>query len=89
MTFKMFKKIIYLGITLYMYILNKMNLKIIKQSLLKLFDWIKANTAKIKKRWWWYKFSTTTKYFDCIFTSQPGNNLTGTMGIPSITPYAS
>lgn len=49
MTFKMFKKIIYLGITLYMYILNKMNLKIIKQSLLKLFDWIKANTAKIKK----------------------------------------
>lgn len=58
MTFKMFKKIIYLVITLYMYILNKMNLKIIKQSLLKLFDWIKANTAKIKKRWWWYKFST-------------------------------
>lgn len=27
-----------------------MNLKIIKQSLLKLFDWIKANTAKIKKK---------------------------------------
>lgn len=50
MTFKMFKKIIYLVITLYMYILNKMNLKIIKQSLLKLFDWIKANTAKIKKK---------------------------------------
>lgn len=50
MTFKMFKKIIYLVITLYMYILNKMNLKIIKQSLLKQFDWIKANTAKIKKK---------------------------------------
>lgn len=30
MIFKMFKKIIYLGIILYMYILNKMNFKIIK-----------------------------------------------------------
>lgn len=30
MIFKMFKKIIYLVIILYMYILNKMNFKIIK-----------------------------------------------------------
>lgn len=26
------------------------------------------------------------KYFDCFLTSQPGNNLTGTMDISSINP---